>query len=270
MDVPLVVSMLPLAGAAWFWGPGWWRRWRHARVLRQPFPAAWRNILRRRMPAYTKLPPPLQAQLRRLIQIFVAEKPFIGCAGLVVTDEMRVLVAAQASLLQLNRAAGGYPKLREVLLYPGAFAVERPEHDGLGLVHSGLRRTLAGESWERGQVVLSWADVVAGAADPHDGANVAIHEFAHQLDQESGAANGAPFLGRRERYAAWAATWNAAYARLTSGAGSPIDAYGAQSPAEFFACASEAFFETPALLAAAEPALYQALAAYYAVDPLGW
>lgn len=268
------IAVLLLAASAWLWGPPLWREVRRARVRRRPFPAEWRGVLRRRMPAFARLPADLQLQVKRLVQVFLAEKPFVGCAGLAVTDEMRVLVAAQAALLQLNRRAGGFPGLREVLLYPGAFVVERERPGAAGLVHD-ERRALSGESWQRGQVILSWQDVVAGAADPADGENVVIHEFAHQLDSERGRPNGAPVLGAaRARYARWAATWSAAFeevrARLARGEPSLIGAYGASDPAEFFAVASERFFECPQALAAEQPALYRELAACYAVDPLSW
>ena len=225
------------------------------------------------MPYFATLPADLQLQLKKHVQVLVAEKPFIGCAGLVVSDEMRVLVAAQASLLLLNRPAGTFPNLREVLVYPGAFVVRRDQRDAAGLVSEG-RRVLSGESWQRGQVILSWDDVVAGAANPSDGHNVVIHEFAHQLDQQSGHANGAPFLGRRDLYANWSATLGAAFAdlrqRVARGEATLIDAYGATDPAEFFAVASEVFFERSQALADEQPALYRALVGCYRVDPLSW
>lgn len=262
-----------LSAAAWLWGPPLWAEQRRLRVRRRPFPAAWRDVLRRRFPQFALLPADLQLQLKKHIQVFIAEKPFIGCNGLQVTDEMRVLVAAQASLLQLNRRAGMFPRLRQVLLYPGAFVVQRAQHGGAGLVHEG-RQVLLGESWQQGQVILSWDDALAGAADPADGRNVVIHEFAHQLDQESGPANGAPFLGRRDRYARWAATLNQAFGQLQRalalGEATLIDAYGATSPAEFFAVASEVFFERPAALASEQPALFDELTQFYRVNPLSW
>ncbi len=270
---PILLAGILLAASAWFWAPPVWRHLRRARVRRQPFPAAWREVLRRRMPAYARLPADLQLQLKKHMQVLLAEKPFIGCAGFEVTDEVRVLVAAQASLLQLNRRAGGFPNLRQVLVYPGAFVVARETPDAAGLVRD-ERRVLAGESWHQGQVVLSWDDVVAGAADPADGRNVVVHEFAHQLDSETGPPNGAPLLGRRERYARWAAVLQAAFddlhARLAQGVPSVLDAYAATNPAEFFACASEAFFERPEALAAEQPALFAELAGCYRVNPLSW
>lgn len=264
---------LLVAVLAWLAGPAWLAHVRRARVRRQPFPRAWREILRRRMPAFARLPADLQLQVKKHVQVLVAEKPFIGCAGLVVTDEMRVLIAAQAALLLLNRQADYFGNLRQVLVYPGAFVVEREHADGSGLTHA-TRRALAGESWQQGQLLLSWDDVVAGAADPDDGHNVVIHEFAHQLDQERGRANGAPWLGRRDSYPTWARVLSAEYealrARLARGEDGVIDAYAATDPAEFFAVVSEHFFEQPAALAAAHPALYGELARLFRCNPLAW
>ncbi len=259
---------------AWLAGPALVAAWRRRRVRRQPFPAAWREVLRRRMPAFAKLPSDLQLQLKKHIQVLVAEKPFIGCAGMVITDEVRVLIAAQAALLLLHRQAGYFTRLRQILVYPGAFVVERSQPDELGLTHE-TRRALAGESWEQGQILLSWDDVLAGAADPHDGHNVVIHEFAHQLDQERGRANGAPWLGRREGYASWARVLGAEFAalqmQLARGETPPVIApYAATSPAEFFAVVSEHFFEQPGALAAAHPALYAEFTRCYRTDPLAW
>ena len=269
----LFFTALLLTVAGWLMGPPLWRRLRRARVRRQPFPATWRDVLRRRMPAFALLPASLQLQLKKQVQVLLSEIPFIGCAGLQITDEMRVLIAAQAGLLLLNRRNGGFDRLRQVLVYPGAFVVQRSESDGFGLARDS-RRALAGESWQHGQVVLSWSDVLAGADDPGDGHNVVIHEFAHQLDQESGPANGAPWLGRRERYARWAHVMGDEFAalqqRLTQGVAGLIDAYAATDPAEFFAVVSEHFFEQPAQLAAAHPALYAEFARYYRVNPLSW
>jgi MtfA peptidase len=270
-----LLFILALAGvvAAWLWGPPLLTHLRRQRVRRQPFPAAWRETLRQRMPAYARLPADLQLQLKKHVQVLLAEKPFIGCAGLIVTDEMRVLVAAQAALLLLNRRNDYFAALRQILIYPGAFLVDRSQADGHGLMHES-RRALAGESWQQGQVLLSWADVLAGAANPEDGRNVVIHEFAHQLDQERGHANGAPWLGRRERYARWAAVLGREYTalqdRLARGEPGVIDAYGATDPAEFFAVVSEHFFEQPMLLASHHPALFSEMVQCYRTNPLNW
>ena len=265
----LFVALLLLG----LWAPGAWRRWRRRRVTAQPFPAKWRTILRRRMPLLRQLPPDLQLQLKRHMQVFLAEKPFIGCNGLVVNEEMRVLVAAQACLLILNRPTDYFPRLTQVLLYPSAYWVNRREGDGSGVQHE-RREARSGESWVLGQVILSWPDVLQGAADPGDGQNLVIHEFAHQLDQERGRATGAPFLGQRTRYARWAAVMSNEFGRLRQqlarGEDTLLSAYAATEPAEFFAVASEVFFERPREMADRHAALYEQLARYYAVDPLAW
>ena len=141
-------------------------------------------------------------------------------------------------------------------------------------MQSERRQVLSGESWSRGQVILSWEDVMQGAAVDDDGRNVVIHEFAHQLDQEKGRATGAPFLGHKDRYARWSRVMGEEYARLQSQAHAQqptlIDFYGATDPAEFFAVVSEVFFEQPRALAAGHPALYRELSDFYRIDPLNW
>jgi len=267
------LAALAVATAAWLVGPPLWAALRRARIHSRPFPRAWRSVLLRRMPLYRRLPAPLQLRLKQHVQVLLAEVPFIGCRGLRVTDEVRVLIAAQAALLLLGRPAGSFRALRQVLVYPGAFVVERPLSGADGVVQD-ARRVLVGESWQAGQLILAWDEVLAGAADPQDGRNVVIHEFAHQLDQESGPANGAPYLGRRQRYEPWAATLGAAYERLREqlARGEPtlIDAYAATEPGEFFAVVSELFFERPAALASDDAALYAELSGYYGVDPRAW
>jgi hypothetical protein len=257
----------------WLLGEPYLRERKRQRIRRQPFPAAWREILKQRVPYVRTLPADLQLQLKRHIQVFIAEKTFIGCDGLRITDEMRVTIAAQACLLILNRARGYYPKLREILVYPGSFVVEREHTDGIGVAHH-ARQVLSGESWEHGQVVLSWHDTLEGAAIPDDGQNVVIHEFAHQLDQETGFANGAPVLPRRDQYARWSQVLGAEFRHLQSAASEREDSlfsdYGASDPAEFFAVISEVFFEQPARMAQEHPALYQELALFYRLDPLSW
>ncbi|MBC7939826.1 MAG: zinc-dependent peptidase [Chitinophagaceae bacterium] len=262
-----------LAVAGWLVAPWALTALRRSRVRRQPFPAEWRELLRRRMPYFRQLPADLQLQLKKHTQVLLAEVPFIGCADLVVTTEMRVLIAAQAALLLLNRRSGSFRNLRQVLVYPGAFVVDRPVADGHGITQD-QRRALAGESWQQGQVILSWQDVLEGAAAPDDGHNVVIHEFAHQLDQETGPANGAPWLPGRAARDRWARTLSAEFAalheRLARGETGLIDVYGATDPAEFFAVVSELFFERPSVLAADHPALYRELTVCYRTDPLSW
>lgn len=266
------VALVALGVLAWQIGEPFYHARRRRRLLARPIPAAWEQILRRRMPLYRRLPGELQAQLLRHMQVFLAEKQFVGCNGVVVTDAMRITIAAQACLLLLNRRTDYYPNVRQLLIYPSAFIVDKHLTDAAG-VASHERQILAGESWSQGQVILSWEDAREGAAYA-DGYNVVIHEFAHQLDLETGDANGAPRLGGAEQYARWSTVLGEAYAQLQRRAhtGEPalLDYYGASDPAEFFAVASEVFFEQPADLADDAPALYNELRDFYRVDPLTW
>ena len=271
-------SALPLLGFALLMLLGvlalstqpWWTARRRERLRAAPFPAAWRRILRRRVPAVARLPADLQRQLKRHIQVFVAEKAFLGCQGQPITDDVRVTVAAQACLLLLGEARPDYyPRLRQILVYPDAFVVqhERPLGDGLVQVQ---RKALAGESWAQGQVILSWAEVVAGAADHGDGRNVVLHEFAHQIDQDTGVADGRPWRPTPALRQRWADVMGAAVARLQNEASAVIDAYGASDPAEYFAVVTAVVFERPRALADAAPAVYRELAGLYRVHPLVW
>lgn len=273
--MPLFFLLLAgLAIVAVLVGQPLWRSRRRWRLRQQPMPLAWRRILRRRVPQVARLPADLQLRLKGLMQVFLAEKAFIGCAGLEVTDEMRVTVAAQACLPLLGHPRGYYPMLRQVLLYPSAFVVDRPFNAPGGVVQD-QRRALRGESWSEGRVILSWQDVLHGAAVPDDGRNVVVHEFAHQLDQVKGAANGAPWMPVAADRQRWArvlqAEFDALHQRLASGQPPGLlDPYAATDPAEFFAVASEVFFEQGTALAAQHPALYAALRGFYGVDSAAW
>ncbi|MDC8760080.1 zinc-dependent peptidase [Janthinobacterium fluminis] len=253
--------------------PLWLPRWRLNRALARPLPAEALDILGRNMPIYARMPAELQAQLQRLVAQFLYQKRFIGCDGLEVDDEMRVTIAGQACLLLLNRYTRVYPELHTILVYPSEFLVERSEV-GPGGVITESEDGLLGESWGDGRVILAWDHVQRGAADWSDGSNVVLHEFAHQLDSESGAPNGAPFLGDASNYHNWAAVLSRDYADLRHDAiyrqPSVLDHYGANSPAEFFAVATETFFEKPHQMAARHAALYGELQKYYRVDPRDW
>lgn len=248
----------------------WWTARRRARLRALPFPAAWRRILRRRVPAVARLPADMQQRLKGHLQVFVAEKPFIGCDGLAITDEVRVTIAAQACLLLLGHARPEvFPRLRQVLVYPGVFVVEHEQPAGGGVVHR-QRHALAGQSWSQGQVVLGWDEVLAGAADACDGQNVVIHEFAHQIDQDKGMADGRPWRPSRRLGQRWAQVMDEAFRRLQHQPSALIGSYAATEPAEFFAVVSELFFEQPQALAAEVPAVYRELALLYQVHPLAW
>lgn len=268
----LVLALVAALICIWFLSEPWRRQRRRRIAWSRAFPSAWRTILRRNVPQVAALPADLQMRLKRQMQVFIDEKTFIGCAGQPITDEVRVTIAALACLPLLGRTRGFYPKLHSVLVYPGPFIVDRVRHQGP--LQMQQRQVLSGESWGEGQVVLSWDDVLRDAATPDRGHNVAVHEFAHQLDQDKGLANGAPWQGGPRDRARWAATMQQAFdrlhQRLANGEADPLGDYASTEPAEFFAVASERFFCQPAALATAHPAVYAELRRYYVVDPLMW
>jgi Mlc titration factor MtfA (ptsG expression regulator) len=248
-------------------------RLRLARVLARPLTPGQLAIIERNVDQYRGMPAPLRQQLERLVKQFLHQKRFVGCAGLELTEEMRVTIAAQACLLLLNRPSRVYPGLHTVLVYPGAFLVPRREQDAAGVVTE-TRQDLLGESWGDGRVVLSWEHVRRAGLEPEGTHNVVLHEFAHQLDSESGSNNGAPWLGSPERYRSWSETLSRDFELLRRdawfGYRDVLDPYGATNPAEFFAVATESFFEQPHALASRHPALYAEFQAYYRVDPRDW
>lgn len=256
------------AAAAWLW-PAYQRK--HA--VKEPFPEEWRRILARNFPVYRRMPADLQQQLRDRIKLFVHEKQYSGCAGVEITDEIKVTIAASACLLILNRATDVYAGLHYILVYPNAFLIQQEEVDGSGLV-TVQPKGLLGQSWSNGKIILSWEDVLKGNREFSDGSNVAIHEFAHQLDNETGSTNGVPVLGSTEEYQHWATVLTSEFEALRRAAfnGDPslINYYGATAPAEFFAVVTEVFFEQPKQLETQHPALFKELKSYYRVDPSDW
>ncbi|XGV94870.1 MAG: zinc-dependent peptidase [Leptolyngbya sp. BL-A-14] len=246
---------------------------RRHRICNRPFPHQWQAILDRNVPLYRSLPEPLQMRLRGYVQIFLAEKKFVGCGGLSITEAMKVTIAANACLLLLNQNDRFYPNLNAIYVYPTAFFVNTRESLG-GFVVEEKTVGRRGESWDRGLVVLSWADIQYDATRVHDGNNVILHEFAHQLDQEDGAADGVPFLGRGIDRTTWSRVFRQAYEQLQRdvqrGAKTVLDAYGATNPAEFFAVATETFFEKASLMQRYHSELYDVLCLYYSLDPARW
>ncbi|CDG84328.1 zinc-dependent peptidase [Janthinobacterium agaricidamnosum] len=269
MDALILLLVSVLAVAVVLWWPGW----RLQRALKRPLPEVAVHILQNNIPIYQRMPLELQQQLQRLMVQFLFQKKFVGCDGLEVTDEMRYTIAGQACLLLLNRPTKVYPELHTILVYPTEFFVERNEV-GPGGVVTPIENGMLGESWGDGRVILAWDHVQRGAADWTDGHNVVLHEFAHQLDSESGEPNGAPFLATVSSYRSWAQVLSRDFANLRHDAiyqqQSVLDHYGATNPAEFFAVATETFFEKPYQMAEHHAALYQEFQKYYRVDPREW
>lgn len=247
------------------------RNQRRRMLLASPFPGIWNVILEKNLPPYTKLPAQLKQQLQDNIRIFIDEKSFEGCGGLTMTDEIKVTIAAQACMLLLNRTVECYPRLSSILVYPDAYVAGPANQQGGPAGETSIR---LGESWDTGAVVLAWDSVRRGAANFRDGHNVTMHEFAHQLDQEYGSADGAPALATRSAYSAWARIFSKEYERLRQraarGRKSVMYDYGSISPAEFFAVATETFFEKPMQLRKKHPELYGELCRFYRVSPAEW
>jgi Mlc titration factor MtfA (ptsG expression regulator) len=241
------------------------RRRRRARIQREPFPDRWRTILERNVPLYERLSLPVRNEIERHVQVLIAEKHFEGCGGLTLNDEIRITIAGHAALLLLGREPHYFPNLVSILVYPSTYVV--PVEDRDGAIVTEREDARLGESWRRGVVVLAWDASCSGARAIRDGDNVILHEFAHQLDTEDGAADGVPYLDRAGDYAAWARALEPEYRRLQSEPETSIfDDYGATDPAEFFAVATETFFERPTQLRERHPALYAELSKFYNLD----
>lgn len=244
------------------------RQRRRGRLVTLPFPEGWRKIVEKNVPLYGRLPGALKEQLHGLVHVFLAEKRFEGCGGLEITDEIKVTIAAQACMLLLNRKARYFTKLKTILVYPHTYVAKSISSDGHIVVDEESVRL--GESWQNGPVVLAWDSVTGGTSNVYDARNVVLHEFAHQLDQENGTADGAPILAARSRYVAWARVLGSEYEAMQKRRRSVMDRYGATNPAEFFAVATETFFEKPRQMQKRHPELYDELREYYQLDPVAW
>jgi Mlc titration factor MtfA (ptsG expression regulator) len=248
---------------------------RRRQALARPLPGDVAALADRNVPARRRLPAPLRARHDSLLSAFLAEKDFVGCNGLEVTDEIRATIAALACLLVLGRR-GHYDALHSVLVYPAPFWVEDEVEDEAGVVEK-RRRVLSGEAWESSRIILSWEDVLEAARHPGEGYNVALHEFAHYLDAEGlGLAAPPPTAadGRIRSLDTWAGDLVGEFDSLLDavdrGEYTFLDPYAAEDEAEFFAVATEDFFERPAELKAAHPRLYALLQEFYALDPAAW
>jgi Mlc titration factor MtfA (ptsG expression regulator) len=207
-----------------------------------------------------------RVRLRTLARGFLAEKRFHGANGLPLEDGMLLAIALQACLPILRSGLDAYRGWTGVIVYPGDFVIPRQEIDEDGIVHE-YEEAVLGEAWQGGPVLIAWFD----RDKLPDGINVVIHEFAHKLDMENGGADGCPRLPPDMSPRQWAQVFTSAYAHfqaaLDRGQDTLLDPYGAEHPGEFFAVASEAFFEWPCALQAEYPAVYAQLARLYGVDP---
>lgn len=248
------------------------KKWRRKRLMNQSFPDRWQAILSTNVPYAQHLPPDLQEKLQGLINIFLKEKNFEGCAGLEMTDEIRITIAAQACVLMLgiDNLSSFYEELRSVLVYPRSYVAKVKKHHQSFFVEEGFE-SRHGEAWSHGNIVVSWDEIKKGASDIHDGHNLAFHEFAHQLDYEYDATSPMQADNNQSHYLSWARIMAREYQQflrdLQHNQNTTLDAYGATNPAEFFAVSTECFFEKPRELKNTYPDLYKQLKKFYQQDP---
>lgn len=247
----------------------WLTERRRKRLLEAPFPEEWHALLEDNVNAYRRLDADEQRHLRDLTQVFISEKHWEGCGGLVLTDEMRVTIAATACLLIMGRDHDLMKDVESILVYPTTMVLPaRPRSffDPSNRVVEAEQPVLGVAHGRRDPVVLAWDSVRAGAANASDGNNVVIHEMAHKVDFLDGAADGTPPLETTADRREWARVWSAAFLAHRSGAQHVLREYAQTNEAEFFAVATEVFFEQPKQLRRELPEIYGLLARFYNLD----
>lgn len=251
---------------------GFLKQRRRRQLRAQPFPKNLLGAIERNVPFFHRLSAADQSELLGHVQVFLAEKRFEGCGGLEITDEIRVTIAVQACLLLLHRSSDYFPRLVTILVYPSAYIAHEQQPIDEHIWEEGPMSRLGETGRELGSMVLAWDAARAGAADPSDGRNLVFHEFAHQLDFEDYATDGVPELTTRAQHLAWRVVMRVEFASLraaeATGIPTLLDNYGATNPAEFFAVATEAFFERPFALRGHHPKLYAELQRFFRQDPV--
>jgi MtfA peptidase len=236
------------------------RAWKRRRLARRPFPEAWQRHLDERVAFFRSLDDSLRQRFLDHLKVFAWEKHFIGAGGLEITDEIKVVISAAAVRLTLHMDLSMYDRLTEIVVYPSHYTHPESETVVFGEAHS----------W--GTVVLSWDAVTMGLANPGDGHDTATHEFAHVLDRADGAFDGTPELRAMGHYRPWAEVMSRHYLKLRKGKRlqrKVLRSYGATNEAEFFAVATESFFEKPEQMRKRTPDLYEELKRFYGFDPAG-
>ncbi|HEY1861641.1 MAG TPA: M90 family metallopeptidase [Gemmataceae bacterium] len=248
----------------------WLQRRRRAKLLAKPFPSEWLSYLRKNVAHYPHLSEGEQVRLRDDLRIFISEKHWEGCGGLKITEEIKVTIAAQACLLVLGMRHNYFDRVSSILVYPRGYRVSADDILRDDPINE-ERSARLGEAHYRGPVVLSWAEVLSEGRAPAAGHNLVIHEFAHQLDFLDGIVNGTPPLKDEAQSRRWHDVMTAEYQRLiresASGQATVLDQYGTTNEAEFFAVATECFFDQPVALKHRHPELYELLREYYQQDP---
>lgn len=243
----------------------WLKNRRRKKLLVAPFPEQWLYVLNQNVRVYSQLSLTHQSSIERVVKLFVAEKYWEGHDGQVIDDEVRVTIAGTAALMLLGVKDFYFDNVKTIIVFPGS--VKREWKHGMVIGE----QVNAGEAWQSGQVVLSWRDVILGSRRFDDGRNLVIHEFAHCLDGLDGEMGGNLVFDDAVTTKRWQSVCDDEYQQLCQakefGRPSVIDHYGAINKAEFFACASEVFFEAPEQLQSAKPELYGLLTKYYRFDP---
>ena len=252
----------------------WLRNRRRARLCAVPFPASWEKIIAANVLHDEHLSAEQRIHLRRFVRVFVAEKNWEGCRGQVITDEVKVTIAAQAALLTFGRDDLWFDYVLSILVYPDEYLAKDLDTNADGIVTETGQARLGEAVWQ-GPVILSWRDVLAGGRREYQSSNLVLHEFAHQLDMANGRfVDGIPPLDSRERIQRWIDVMKVAHDQLlaacTAGQWVGLDCYGAQNAAEFLAVAVEAFFENSVTLRRMHPDVYQLLQDYFRLDPCEW
>jgi Mlc titration factor MtfA (ptsG expression regulator) len=235
------------------------RNWKRKRLRRRPLPEQWPGILERYLPFYSHLPPELLESFHDKLKVFVWEKHFIGAKGFTITEEIKVVISAAAVRLILHLDFSPYDRLTEIVVYPHHYQ------------HRQGNDIMLGEAHQWGTVVLSWPAVLHGLRNPCDGHDTALHEFAHVLDRDSGHFDGTPRLRASEHYRAWGQVMSRHFNRLRHDSRRQLIVlrrYGAKNEAEFFAVATESFFERPVQMKQLIPDLYEELKRFYGFDPV--
>lgn len=237
----------------------WYKRWQQRRYVARPLPASWIAHLERHVPFYRELSDEWKKPFHEKLKIFFWDKYFIGAGGMEITEEVQVVISAVATRLVLYLDMSYYDRLTEIIVYPSHYKHPSQE-DGYTL----------GEAHDWGTVVLSWDAVLNGLKNVQDGQDTATHEFAHVLDRDGGRFNGTPRLREEQSYKEWASVMSEHYLKLKDYSPSQrkvLDVYGALNEAEFFAVATESFFEKPQQMQERLPDLYAELHQFYGWDP---
>jgi len=238
---------------------------RRARALEVPFPDSWRGLLGENLRWWSALDEGDRRRMEDLIRMFLADKSFEGTRGFEPTEEMKVLIAAQACLLILGLDYGLYGDVTSVIVSPTIVPHPGPRRLDGGIV-SDDHAALAGQAMLHGPVLIVWDRLSDQARHPGRGHNVVFHEFAHKLDMRDGASDGVPPMSAQLQRR-WEPTLRSILQRLRDGAAVDLDAYGGTNPAEMLAVATEAFFDMPVRLQRDEPELYALLSVFYRQDP---